>query len=135
MSVWSKYPFVKMLIPFALGIWCWVCLPAFRMSLSTLVVVALALFAVAAATAFVLKSYRHNWVFGAVMLGYLFLVGYALACVQEAENQKDYFRNYQDGVHYYVARVYDYPTERTNTIRTVLELEYQFGDSLASRYV
>ena len=25
--------------------------------------------------------------------------------------------------------------ERTNTIRTVLELEYQFGDSLASRYV
>jgi competence protein ComEC len=135
MSVWSKYPFVKMLIPFALGIWCWVCLPAFRVSLSTLVVVALALFAVAAATAFVLKSYRHNWVFGAVMLGYLFLVGYALACVQEAENQKDYFRNYQDDIHYYVARVYDYPTERTNTIRTVLELEYQFGDSLASRYV
>ena len=36
---------------------------------------------------------------------------------------------------YYVARVYDYPTERTNAIRTVLELEYQFGDSLPSRYV
>ena len=103
--------------------------------MSNLVGVALALFAVAAATAFVLKSYRHNWVFGAVMLGYLFLVGYALASVQEAESQKDYFRNYQKGARYYVARLSDYPAKRTNSIRTVLELEYQFGDSLASRYV
>lgn len=135
MSVWSKYPFVRMLIPFALGIWCWVCLPSFRLPLSTLVGIALGLFAVASLTAFVLKTYRLNWIFGAVIYIYLFLVGYALTCVQEAENQKDYFKNYQSGVHYYVARIHDCPMERTNTIRTVLELEYQFGDSLASRYV
>jgi competence protein ComEC len=34
-----------------------------------------------------------------------------------------------------VARVCDYPTERPNSIRTVLDLEYQFGDSLPSRPV
>ena len=93
MSVWSKYPFVRMLIPFALGIWCWVCLPSFRLPLSTLVGIALGLFAVASLTAFVLKTYRLNWIFGAVIYIYLFLVGYALTCVQEAENQKDYFKN------------------------------------------
>ena len=92
MSVWSKYPFVRMLIPFAFGIWCWVCLPSFRLPLSTLVGIALGLFAVASLTAFVLKTYRLNWIFGAVIYIYLFLVGYALTCVQEAENQKDYFR-------------------------------------------
>ncbi len=135
MSIWSKYPFVRMLLPLALGIWCFVFLPAFRMPLSALAVVALVLFALGVVTVFVLKSYRFKWVVGTVLVSYLFMIGYVLASVQEAENQKDYYRNHQLDARYYVARVFDYPTERTNAIRTVLELEYQFGDSLPSRYV
>ena len=133
MMDYAKYPFVRMLIPCALGVWCCVSWPAFRLPAMILVAVAVSLFALASTMAFVLKSYRHNWFFGAVMACYLVLVGYSLACVHEAETQKDYFRNYESGVHYYVARVYDYPIERTNSIRTVLDLEYQFGDGLASR--
>ena len=135
MTDYAKYPFVRMLIPFALGIWCCVCLPAFRLSPSTTILIALVLFALASAAAFVLKSFRNNWVFGAVMGCYLALVGYALAQVHEAEVRKSYFRNFEADAHYYVARVYDYPTERPNSIRTVLDLEYQFGDSLPSRPV
>ena len=55
--------------------------------------------------------------------------------MHQAEVQKDYFRNIEAEASYYVARVYDYPMERPNSIRTVLELEYQFGDSLPSRPV
>ena len=113
-----------MLIPFALGIWCCVCLPAFRLSPSTTILIALVLFALASVTAFVLKSYRNNWVFGAVMGCYLALAGYALIRVHESEVQKDYFRNFETHANYYVARVYDAPTERTNSIRAVLSLEY-----------
>lgn len=134
MTDYAKYPFVRMLIPFALGVWCCVCLP-FHLSTTTTIAIALALFALAAVTAFVLKSYRHNWVFGAVMACYLVLAGYALTQVHQAETQKDYYRNFEADAKYYVARVYDYPTERPNSIRTVLDLEYQFGDSLASRPV
>lgn len=135
MTDYAKYPFVRMLIPFALGIWCCVCLPALRLSPSTTVIIALGLFALALVTAFVLKSYRNNWVFGAVMGCYLALAGYALTRVHESEVQKDYFRNYEANANYYVARVYDAPTERANSIRAVLSLEYQFGDSLPSRLV
>ena len=135
MTDYAKYPFVRMLIPFALGIWCCVCLPAFHLPPFSLVAIALALFVLAIVMAFGIKSYRHNWIFGAIMACYLVLAGYALTRLHEAEAQKSYFRNYETDAQYYVARVYDYPTERPNSIRTVLDLEYQFGNSLPSRPV
>ena len=135
MTDYAKYPFVRMLIPFTLGIWCCVCLSAFRLPPLTVILIALVLFALALVTSFVLKSYRNNWIFGAVMGCYLALVGYALTRVHDSEVQKDYFRNFEAGANYYVARVYDDPTERSNSIRAVLSLEYQFGDSLPSRPV
>ena len=135
MTDWSKYPFVRMLIPFALGIWFSIFVVALRLSPTFLIAVAVALLAMAALTAFLLKHQRHSWFFGAVMACYLFMAGYSLVRVHEAEVQKGYFRNFETEANYYVARVYDYPTERPNSIRTVLELEYQFGDSLPSRPV
>ena len=135
MNDYAKYPFVRMLIPFALGIWCCVCLPALRLSTFATMTIALTLYAMATVTAFVLKSYRFHWVFGAVMVCYLVMAGMALARVHEAEVQRDYFRCHETGACYYVARVFDYPTERPNSIRTVLDLEYQFGDSTPSRPV
>ena len=135
MTDYAKYPFVRMLIPFALGIWCCVCLPAFHLPPFSLVAIALTLFVLALVMAFGIKSYRHNWIFGAIMACYLVLAGYALTRAHESEVQKSYFRNYETDAQYYVARVYDYPTERPNSIRSVLNLEYQFGDSLPSRPV
>ena len=135
MTEYAKYPFVRMLIPFALGVWCYVCLPAFHLSPLTTIIIALALFAVCLITAFSLKSYRYHWLFGSVMALYLVLTGYTLARVHEAEIQKDYYRNFEADASYYVARVYDPPTEREKNFRTVLQLEYQFGDSLPSRPV
>ena len=135
MTDWSKYPFVRMLIPFALGIWVSIFVVALRLSPTFLMVVALVLLAMSALTAFLLKHQRHSWFFGAVMACYLFIAGYSLARVHQAEVQKDYFRNIEAEASYYVARVYDYPMERPNSIRTVLELEYQFGDSMPSRPV
>ena len=124
-----------MLLPFALGIWCCVCLPTVGWSTTAMLAVALVLFAFATVTAIVLKRHRYNWLFGAIMCCYLFMVGYALTETHQAETQKDYFRGYDSGATYYVARVYDDPTEREKNIRTVLQLEYMFGDSAASRPV
>ena len=124
-----------MLIPFALGIWVSIFVVALRLSPAFLMVVASVLLVVSSLTAFLLKHQRNSWLFGAVMACYLFMAGYSLARVHEAEVQRDYYRNFQTGASYYVARVYDYPTERPNSFRTVLELEYQFGDSAVSRPV
>lgn len=135
MSDWSKYPFVRMLIPLALGIWCASVFASFRLPTLTLFAIMLALLGIAAAASVALKTMRLNWLFGAIMGCYLFLGGYALTCSHEAWAQKDYYRHYETDAKYYVARVYDYPTERASNIRVPLQLEYQFGDSLSSRAV
>ena len=135
MTEYAKYPFVRMLIPFALGVWCYVCLPHFLLSPLTTALIALALLVLCFVTTFSLKSYRFNWLFGVVMACYLFMAGHALTRVHVAEVQKDYYRNFEADASYYVARVYDHPTEREKNIRTVLQLEYQFGDSLPSHTV
>ena len=135
MTDWSKYPFVRMLIPFALGIWVSIFVVAFRLSPTFLIAASMALLVMAVLTAFLLKHQRHSWFFGAVMASYLFMAGYSLVRVHGKEVRESYYRNFQAEASYYVARVYDYPTDRPNSIRTVLELEYQFGDSLPSRPV
>ncbi len=135
MTDWSKYPFVRMLIPFAIGIWVSFFVSSFHPSQTTLIAVALALLAVSVMTSLMLKHQRHYWLFGVVMACYLFMSGYSLTQVHKAEAQRAYFRNFEADARYYVARVYDYPTERPNSIRTVLELEYQFCDTLPSRPV
>ena len=124
-----------MLIPFALGIWVSIFVVDLRLSSTFLIAASLALLVMAMLTAFLLKHQRHNWFFGAVMACYLFMAGYSLVRVQGAEFQKNDYHSFQADASYYVARVYDYPTERPNSIRTVLELQYQFGDSSASHPV
>ena len=135
MADWSKYPFVRMLLPMALGIWCASVFASIRLSSFALVAIMLALLGVAVMASITLKTIRLNWLFGAIMGCYLFIGGYALTHFHESWTQKDYFRNYESDAKYYVAMVYDYPTERTNNIRVPLQLEYQFGDSLSSREV
>ena len=135
MADWSKYPFVRMLIPTMLGIWFATVCVAFRLPSFTMLAVMLALLVMAVTASVTLKTMRLNWLFGAIMGCYLFFGGYALTCSHEAWAQKDNYQHYEVDAKYYVARVYDYPTERENTIRVPLQLEYQFGDSLTSRVV
>ena len=132
---WSKYPFIRMLIPITLGIWCATVFASFRLPYITLLLIMLALFSMAVMASVTLRTMRLHWLFGAIMACYLFLGGYALTCVHEAEAQKTYYRNFDSDAKYYVARVYEYPTERENNIRVPLQLEYQLGDSLPSRVV
>lgn len=132
MFAWSKYPFLKMLIPLTLGIWFG---SFFGFSPQFTYILAVALFLMAGLAVFLLKSIRYNWLFGGIMACYLFMAGQALVQVHEASERHDYFRKYETDAKHYIARVYDYPTERENSIKTVLELEYQFGDSLPSRPV
>ena len=135
MSVWNKYPFLRMLIPFTLGIWCCVYIPVFRPSGWLLLAVMLALFGMAWVASSLLKSYRFNWLFGGVMACYLFIAGFALTRAHISSLKEGYFREYEADARYYVARVFDPPMERENSIKVVLELEYQFGDTLPSRPV
>lgn len=132
MTDWSKYPFVRMLVPLALGIWISVFFSFVRISNGILIIGMLALFAMALVAALTLKRIRLHWLFGAIMGAYLIAAGFALTRCHEAASQKDFFRLAESKAKYYVARVYEYPTERDRSVRMVLQLEHQFGDGTPS---
>ena len=124
-----------MLIPFALGIWVRVSFSSLQAPEWTLIALMLSLFALAGMTSFFTKTYRFGWLFGGIMTCYLFIAGFAMTRSHDAALKRDYFRCFEADANYYVARVYDYPSERESSFKVPLQLEYQFGDSLPSREV
>lgn len=135
MADWSKYPFFRMLIPLALGMLCAYLFPSSRLPLPVLVCMMLVFLGGAVAASAMVKTLRFSWLFGVIMSCYLFMGGYALLCSHEAQMNKHHYRASESEATHYVARIYDCPTERPNSIRAVLELEYQLGDSLPLRPV
>lgn len=132
MDSWPKYPFLRMLLPLAVGVWCCAVFPDFQISVTLLLVTMVALLAMAFVATFFVKRYRLRWLFGSIMACYLFFAGYALTTVHQTDVHDDYFRNFENEADYYVARVFDYPTEREKSVKVVLELQSQYSDSLPS---
>lgn len=131
---WGKYPFVRLIGPFALGIWC--CLRfAVPLPVSSLLVVMLVLVVFSSAVSKWLGSFRYNWVFGVLLCCFLFCAGYALTEAREPDREQGYFRNDTAMTGYYVARVWDVPSEREKTVRAVLELCCHYEDTLPLRAV
>ena len=135
MVAWGKYPFVRLLIPFAIGVGCFANFTNFRLSPAALTGMAIALLVVAAMASRFCKRPSSQWVFGSVLNVYLFCAGYAMTQVHDASIQKTYFRHFADEAGCYVARVYDCPQEKEKTVKVILDLDAQYGDSLPQRKV
>ena len=135
MIAWGKYPFLRILWPFALGIWCFVSFPTFRLMPLALIFIALALFFIAVLASRFCTKPRLNWIFGVVISCYLFCAGYAMTQAHDVSIQKTYFRNFEADANCYVARVYDCPTERENSLKVILDLDSQYSDSSELRMV
>ena len=135
MIVWGKYPFLRLLIPFALGIWCFVAIPALHLPPLTTIFMASALLLVAfLASRFCTKPHLR-WIFGAVIFCYMFCAGWAMTQVHDVSIQKTYFRNFEADANCYVARVFDCPTEKENSLKVILDLDSQHADSSSVRAV
>ena len=135
MSTWGKYPFLRILWPFALGIWCFVSFSAFRLTPLALIFIALALFFIAVLASRFCTKPRLNWIFGVVISCYLFCAGYTMTQAHDVSIQKTYFRNFEADANCYVARVYDCPTEKENSLKVILDLDSQYSDSSELRTV
>lgn len=130
MTSWGKYPFVRLLMPLALGILCAYCFSSYHLPLPVSVCVMLVLLVLSVVASITVKTLRFSWLFGVFMGCCLFVGGYALLCAKEAQTAKDSYHAGESDAGYYVARICDCPTERQSTVRAVLELEYRQSDSL-----
>ncbi|MBO6027441.1 MAG: ComEC family competence protein [Bacteroidales bacterium] len=69
-----------------------------------------------------LKSYRVQWVYGVATIIVFVYLGFFRACLQEVNGKRSCDGLMTEGEGYWLARVYDPPTEKDKTVKVLLEL-------------
>ena len=124
MTNWFKYPFIRLLMPFALGIWLsfsYLDLSGFAVRAVLVAVVALgiALFVVAS----VVRDYKYRWFFGVILNLHLILIGVVVVHIRDDDLDADC-----DG---YVARIAECPTEKEKSVKAIVDMQSEPGSVMA----
>ena len=123
---WFKYPFIRLLIPFASGIWlaynfkpqnadasAQLCVSASLLLLASLIIVSNHV-----------KKYSLRWLFGLLLNILLILIGVFVVHIRDDDLDEKHISHHElNDVTSYVARVYDCPTVREKSVKVILELK------------
>lgn len=115
---WSKYPFIRLVIPFALGILICESSGAATVALRNVWASAMLMLGIAVLNHIYNKVFATRWVFGLFAFFSLFLLGYG-RCLSKNQ-QGD--RCVGAGESVYLARVYDPPVAKEKSVKVVLDL-------------
>jgi len=122
---WFKYPFIRLLIPFAFGIWLgfsWpTALPPDVMKFIMIAIVTLGVILFVTASA--VKDYGYRWVFGLLLNLCLVIVGAAIVHIRSDDMKED------RGA--WVARLSECPMEKEKSVKVMLELLSDSGSVMA----
>ena len=121
---WFKYPFIRLLMPFVLGIW----LSFSYLNLSEkevqIVLIAVVLLGVTLMViASVVKDYRYRWIFGMLLNLHLILIGVAVVHIRDDD--------LDDDCNLWVARLSECPTEKEKSVKVVLKMQSCQGAVMA----
>ncbi len=124
MICWYKYPFIRLLIPFAIGI----CLAFYSRSccaseksiLYMLIILVVLLTFMIFSSRFI-RNYRYRYIYSILLNVFLLILGFSFVKIKD----------YKLGVNYlpidyvpksYVARLFDSPSIKENSVKVILEL-------------
>ena len=118
---WFKYPFLRLLMPFAFGIGlAFSCFEPLskeyvRIILYVVVFLGVAMFIVASAV----KDYKYRWLFGLILNLQLILIGVVVVHIRDddLDVNRDYF----------VAKIAECPTEKEKSVKVIMELQSDEG--------
>ena len=121
---WFKYPFIRLLVPFALGIWLsFSCLDLsdfqVKIALVAVVFLGIALFAVSSAV----KDYKYRWVFGVILYLHLILIGIIVVNIRDDDLDA--------GQDVFVARLAECPAEKEKSVKVVMKMQSDAGSVMA----
>lgn len=125
---WNKYPFLRLVMSISLGIALGEALGNFGMDETVCFWGLVGLLGVEILIFCLLKSYRHRWVFGMATILVFVYLGYFRASFYHVTVTKETGGNNSVDVEYHLARVYDPPVEKENSVKITLELLGQGTD-------
>lgn len=123
MISWHKYPFVRIFIPFAFGIWLGI-VTKIQIEYLWLLLGIFASLLIAIFFSRYVKSYSLRWTFGFFIALSLVLTGLSFVSFNDVSKDKNNLLNIQNPPKLLVARVSEEPIVREMTTKVVLELQY-----------
>ncbi len=127
MNVWSRFPFVRLLIPLVCGILlCYFYGGAVLLSRKVLIVlpvIGIGFLALTNIYSRWLISYRSRWIHGLIVNLTLFLTGWAITDSTFLHNQHNHFSLFQSDSGAYIAHIIEQPLEKQNSLKIILEID------------
>jgi competence protein ComEC len=125
MICWFKYPFIRLLIPFATGIW----LAFFKGNVCVsekvvvyLLIILLILLASLILSSVLIKSYRYRYVFSLLLNVFLLLSGFLYVRIHDYKLKVNGLSNIEFTPKHYVARLCECPAVKDNSVKVMMEL-------------
>lgn len=125
MICWFKYPFIRLLIPFATGIW----LAFFKGNVCVsekvvvyLLIILLILLASLILSSVLIKNYRYRYVFSLLLNVFLLLSGFLYVRIHDYKLKVNGLSNIEFTPKHYVARLCECPAVKDNSVKVMMEL-------------
>ena len=122
---WSKYPFIRLLIPFAIGIWLAFSFPfLIEGNVERVILILSTIGAIVLAVIHsVVRDYQFRWVFGVILNLQLLFLGFAIVHIRDDDLNPD--------KEVFVARLTECPTVKDKSVKIVLEMLSDHGSVMA----
>ena len=134
MISWCKYPFIRLLTPFAIGV-----ISAFSFNMVVAeekVVILLLIFLTLLLLALIIisekiRNYSYRWIFSFLLFLFLALSGFTFVINADYRLRANDIPEIEDVSEYYIARLYESPSHREKTLKVTLNvLAYKSGNAL-----
>ena len=125
MISWFKYPFVRLLVPFAIGIYLSFTFSEIileKNSVIFLLIIILILLTSLVFTSILIKNYRFRWVFSVSLCLYLILLGFAYVKVIAYKLSVNDISKIESIPKYYCARLCECPAVKDKSIKVMLDV-------------
>ena len=119
---WNKYPFLKLVVPLALGILLGDCIGPVELSKTRLYGVLVGLLLLEVFIHLCLKSYRHRWIAGTFNIVVFVFLGFFRIWVVDGSRMEASCPPEEARAGWYLAKIAEPPLEKEKSVRAVLEL-------------
>ena len=125
MICWFKYPFIRLLIPFAIGIWLAFCNRSLFVSdknVLVLLIILMVLLTLLIISSKIIRSFRYRYVFSILLNVFLLIIGFSFVRVHDYRLKINDLSRYDFVPISYVARLKECPAVKDNSIKVLVEM-------------
>ncbi len=130
MISWFKYPFIRLLVPFAIGIMVAFSLNVFSVEENVIRILLIILFFLLISliiTSKLIRSYHYRWIFFLLLYIYLILLGFSFVKIRDFKLIVNDITKIDNIPKYYLARLCECPMSKEKSVKVMLDF-YAFEE-------